>query len=529
MLLIACANVTNLLLVRAAGRQAEFGMRLALGAGRVRLIRQLLAESFLLALASGLAGVVLALWARMVLATHVVPAELNHLLDRGIDGRNVAVTVGVVLMAGLAFGLAPALRASRPDLMASLKAGGGSLGSEARRLSLGNGLVVAQIALSLPLLVSAVLIGQSLWNRVTVDLGVQTGELLLVEVDPGSGGYNDEQAEAIYDGLFQRVTAMPGVLSAAYTKVVPLGTMRMATDVVIPGRDPADGGSANVEVNVVSPGYAAATGIQLVRGRDFVSRDTSASEPVVLVNEAMADRTWPGADPVGKLVEVHWFGGPRTASVVGVLADHAYARVRGSELSVSGTRPRIYLPLKQEHQTSMTLLVRTGIDAETLTGPVIEAARTLAPASPDIEVVSFRAHVAGLFPQHRLVVALLAVSGAIGLVLAAVGVYAVTAYSASRRTREMGIRLALGARRGDVLRLVVGEGLLLALAGITIGAMISVASSRLLASMLYGVEGTEPTSYLAVATLLLVVALSAGYLPGRRAADSDPLAALRRP
>ena len=529
LLLIACANVANLLLVRATGRRAEFGVRLALGASRGRLVRQLLTESLLLAMASGGLGLLFAAWIRAGLSTAIVPANLSHLLEAGTDARTVGFTAIVALLTGTAFGLAPALRASNPDVMATLKGEGGSARAPGRRATLRNGLVVAQIALSLPLLVSAALIAQSLWNQVTVDLGVATDSLLLVSIDPGAGGYSKEEGERIYADLMVRVASMPGVTSASYARVVPLGVMRMATDVAVEGREPTDPDNAgNVEVNIVSPGYPATSGATLLRGRDFSKQDSASNAPNIIINEALAELYWPTEDPLGEIIEVSWFGGPMQARIIGVLADHDYGRVRGNQLQLGGDRPRAYMPLAHNYQTSMTLLVRTAIDAKTLANPVVEATRALAPAIPDVEVVSFREHVARLLPQQRLVASLLAIASLIGLVLAAVGIYAVMAYSVTQRTREMGIRRALGAQRGDVMRLVLGEGMKLTLVGVILGGLGALASARLLTSMLYGVGATDPTSYLAVAGVLIAVALLAGYVPGRVAANSDPLPALRR-
>jgi len=526
-LLIACANVGNLLLVRAAGRRREFGVRLALGASRGRLVRLLLTESVLLALVSGAAGLVLAAWARTALTRSVIPPGLAHLLAGGLAGGVVPLIASLALFAGLAFGLAPALHASNPDIVGAIKSGAGAAAIRRGKLSLGNGLVVAQVALSLPLLVSATLISRSLWNQMTVDLGVDTHDLLLLEIDLGSGGYGAAEGQAIYDELLQRATAMPGVVAAAYTRVAPLGTMRMASDVGVAGRDGEDA-RKNVEINFVSPGYPAASGATVVRGRDFSTADAPGN-PAVMVNTAMADLFWPGGDAVGQFIEMDWFSGPIRAPVVGVLADNRYARVRDGQVSVPGEAPRLYLPLAQEYQTAMTLLIRSTVDARTLAGPLLQITRTLAPAVPDVEVESFRQHVARLLPQQRLVAGLLIIAGIIGLVLAAVGVYAVMAYSVSRRLHEMGIRRTLGAQRSDVLRQILGEGLALCAAGIGLGLLGALAAARLLTSMLYGVESTDPASYLGVAATLLIVALLATWLPGRAAANSDPLAALRRP
>lgn len=529
LLLIACANVANLLLVRATGRRAEFGVRLALGASRGRLIRQLLTESLMLAAASGAVGILLAVWIRAGLATTIVPANLYHLLEAGIDARTVGFTATLALLTGTAFGLAPALRASNPDVMSTLKGGEGKQSGGSRKATLRNSLVVAQIGLSLPLLVGAALVGQSLWNQVNVDVGVATDNLLLVTVDPGSGGYNETEGMVIYDALLDRVASMPGVTAASYAKVVPLGRSRQATDVAIPGYEPPDPENRpNVELNFVSTGYPATAGVTMLRGRDFSAQDAAPGAPGVIVNEAMAETYWPGEDPLGKSVELSWFGGPISASVIGVLSDHDYGRIRDGDLQLRGELPRIYLSLSHVYQTSMTLLVRTDRNASALTAPVVEAMRALAPAMPDVEVISFRGHVARLLPQTRMVAVLLIVASFIGLLLAAVGIYAVMAYSVTQRTHEMGIRRALGAQRSDVLRLVLGEGLKLTFAGIVLGGLGALAATRLLTSMLYGIGSTDPASYLGVAAVLVGVALLAGYLPGRAAANSDPLPALRR-
>ena len=526
LLLIACANVANLMLSRASARSVELGVRRALGAGRSRLVRQLLTESAVLGLAGAAAGFLLAAWFRLAVILTIVPAPVAHLLGDGLDASSAAFALLVSIPTTTLFGLAPAWRATTPDLIAPLK---GSGSPRRRRASLGNALVVAQIALSIPLLVSAALVVQSLRNQLFVDLGVRTDNLLLATIDPGSGGYSQADGEALYRRVIERVEALPGVAAASYAKVMPLGATRMATDARPLGGESGDADeTVNVEVNVVGPGYAAAAGTVLLRGRDFAASDDAAGPPLVIVNEAMARRFWGSRDALGELIQMSWFDGPIEARVIGVLSDHGYGRIRDGRLQLQEMRPRVYMAMGQAYQPSMTLLVRASSDPTTASALIAAELRGLAGDLPAADVATFRQHVAGLLPEQRLASSLLAIASLIGLVVAAVGIYGVIAYSVARRRREMGIRRALGARSSDVLRLVIGEGLALAVFGAAAGLAAALAMTRLLSNLLYGIETTDPSSYAAVVAVVLAVAALAAWLPGRSAATSELLPALRR-
>ncbi len=521
-LLVACANVANLLLARAAGRRREIGIRLALGAGRWRLVRQLLVEGLLLALLGGGAAVLLTLWVSDLLLSFHPPIPYTLALDYTPDARVLIYTAVVSLLTAVLFGLAPALHASNPELVPLLK--GESGGAGAKRwwpapLSL---LVVGQVTLSLVVLVSAGLFLRSLQNAATIDPGFRTKDVLVASFDLGLLGYSEEKGLAFQRELAHRVKALPGVVSAALIDDLPLDYSWNTTGPILADGQPAPAEGQGVWglVGVVTPGLFDTFGIPLVRGRDFTERDDAHSTPVTILNETLASRLWPGGDPIGRLVRFGGLDAP-TREVIGIARNSRYKTLG------EGPQPYIYRPVAQVYQGNMTLLVRAQGDPALLSDAVRHVAAELDSRLPLYGPGTMDAHMGFALWWTRMGASLATVFGVLALVLAAVGLYGVMAYSVSQRTREIGIRMALGARPRDVLRLVVGGGLRLGLAGVAAGLLAGAILGRVMASLLYGVGPADPVTFVGLAVLLGATALLASYVPARRAARVDPMVALR--
>jgi putative ABC transport system permease protein len=514
-LLTACANIAGLLLARSSLRRREIGIRQALGASRARIIQQLLTESLLLSLLGALAGLLVAAWARDLLIS-LSGATPIAALDLSLDYRVLSFTFSASLLAGLTFGLAPALQASKPDLIPALK--NEAAGKGYRRSRLRNAFVVSQTALSVVLLIGSGLFIRSLQNAQTIDPGFKVEGALIATLDPGLLRYGEEQGQEFFRQAVERVEALPGVESASLMDFVPLGLRFAQHDVFVEGRN----GSRAVSTgfNTVGPRYFQTMGIPVRRGREFTTQDRTGALPVVMLNETLARRLWPGEDPIGKRLRL---GGPSDpeAEVIGVARDGKYATLG------ENARPYIYRPLLQSYASRMTLVVRTTGNPETLSAAVREQIHSLDPNLPVAQIKTLAELVEfALFPA-RLGAALLGAFGLLALGLAATGVYGVIAYSVSQRAQEFGIRMALGADGADVRRLVLREGLKVALIGVTVGLAISLAATRLTTGFLYGVGANDPLTFVGVALLLTAVALLACYLPARRATKVDPMVALR--
>jgi putative ABC transport system permease protein len=531
-LLIACANVANLLLARASARRREIAVRLAMGASRSRLIRQLLTESLLISLAGGIAGLLLAMWTIDVLKSATPPDGIfSFTLDYRLDGRVLAFTFALSLATGVLFGLAPALQASRPDLVPALKDEALAVAGSQRRFNLRNALVVAQVALSLVLLIGAGLFLRSLNNAQSIDPGFDADKILNAQLNINLLRYTKAQGQQFYTQVIERIEALPGVESASLSRVVPMSGGGRTSALLIKGQQPPDnvtgaGGaelSANantVNSNVVGSKYFSTMGIPVLQGRDFGAQDNETAPLTVIVNEAFARRYFAGEDALGRYVSFRSNNGP-WSEIIGVVRDSKYRTLGESP------RPSAYVPLAQNHETGMTLHVRTSGNPLGIAGAVRREVQALDPSLAITNLQSLSDVVAASLFAARMGAVLLGIFGGLALFLAAIGLYGVMSYAVSRRTREIGIRMALGAGTGNVMRLVLKEGLTLVSGGVGGGLIIAAAATRLLASFLYGVSPLDATTFVAIPLVLALVALLATYLPARRAAKVDPMVALR--
>ncbi|HVF89336.1 MAG TPA: ABC transporter permease [Blastocatellia bacterium] len=523
-LLIACANVANLLLSRAAARSREIAIRTALGAGRARIIRQLLTESLLLALIGGGVGLLIAYWGLDLLLA-ISPSDLPRLDQITIDRRVLGFTLGVSLLTGLIFGLVPALQASRPDLTESLKEGGrgSSGGIQGKRIR--SGLVVFEVATALVLLICAGLMIKSFMNLQEVRLGFNPDRLLTVRLQLSGTKYReDATATAFYQQLLERVGAMPGVESASAISTLFLSKTPNSTNFTIEGRAPfAPSEQVEVPVDIVTPGFFKAIGVPLVGGREFTPQDAAGTPDVVIINETMAKRFWQGEDPVGKrfMYGTPGNGDPQWMTIVGVVGD---VRRTGFDAEV---RPETFLPHGQAPARGMMLMVRSTSDPTNLTGAVREAVRSIDGDLPVFTVKPMDALLGDMMAQRRLNMLLFAILAGVALILSAVGIYGVIAYSVTQRTHEIGIRMALGAQRRDIVKMVVGQGMALAAGGVGMGILASVLLTRLMTALLYGVSATDLVTFVAISVLLTLVAVVASFIPARRATRVDPMIALR--
>jgi macrolide transport system ATP-binding/permease protein len=514
-LLICCANVANLLLARASGRRREIAIRLAMGAPRRRLVRQLLTESLLLATLGAGAGLLLATWTTGFLQAFQPPLPLPVALDFSLDGRVLGYTITIAMLAGVVFGLVPAMRATRPDLVRALKDETALTAHGRRRVTMRDALVITQVAVSMVLLVMAGLFLRSLGKAQAADPGFAADGLVLLTTEPSIQGYDSARTAVFYDQLESRVRALPGVTAATLAESVPLGLGMNRRGVQVDGYVPQSGEEMEFGDNTVSAGYFGAMGIPMLKGREFSPVDRPGASPVAIVNEAFARRFWPGQDPIGKRI-----GQPDAwREVVGVAKDGKYASL-GEE-----PKPYFYLPLAQSYSTDLTLHVRTGNPAA-LQGDLRVLVHALDSDLP-IRMVTMDEHLGLSVLPQRIGATLLGVFGALGLILASVGLYGVLAYSVALRRREIGVRIALGAAAADVRRLVVGQALRLVIAGVVAGLLVAFAAGRLASSFLFGVGAADPLTFAGVPLLLGAVAVLASGLPAHRAARIDPMDALR--
>src|SRR6266540_980622 len=524
-LLIACANLASLLLSRATTRRKEIAVRIALGAGRWRIVRQLLTESVLLASAGGLCGLLVAVWS-FALLRHLIPSGLAGSVALGLDGQALAFTLGLSLLTGVLFGLAPAWQATRMDVNEALKQSGARSGSVHNRLQ--NALVVVEVASALVLLIGAGLLIQTFYRLRQVDLGFRVENTLTLQTRLPRARYMDHAKRTVFfQQTLERVRALPGVVSAAYASRQPLTSLRGIYSLTIEGRSAQGGVAQEADHRQISPEYFATLGIPLRRGRVFDERDTLQTEPVAIINETMARRFWPDENPLGKRFAIDEDGKPAAhpLTVVGVVGD---VKHRGLENDVW---PEFYMPHAQVDYNAFSipsyLIVRTASDPLSLAAAVRQDIHSVDPSQPAAEVRTVESLLDEMVAQRRLRMTLLAAYAGLALLLAAVGIYGVLAYFVTRRTAEIGVRVALGAQAGDVLRFVLRRGMGLALIGVALGLIVSFAMMRLMKTLLFGISATDPLTFGAVALLLSLVALVACIVPARRATKVDPLAVLR--
>ena len=518
-LLIACANIASLLLARAAVRRRETAIRQALGATRPRLVRQWLTESILLGVAGGGLGLLLALWANQLLISYLQTTPLAS-LELGLDWRVLAFTLGVSVATGIVFGLAPALQASRLDIVMALKSEDAQRAGS-RRSRLRAVFVTAQVTLSVVLLVGAGLFIRSLQSANTIDPGFRVDHALTIPINLGLLRYKETEGENFYRNLLARVEAQPGVERASLVRFAQLGFSFAQFQVFAAGRasGKTDEG-ISTGFNVVGPNYFKTMETPLLRGRDFTEADRKGAPDVVVLNQTLAATLWPGEEALGKRVSISGPAGP-FLEVVGVARDGKYRSLG------EAPHPYIYQPLLQSYDPKMTLVVRTTGPPQSVATAMREQIRTLEANLPVADVKTLRDQLdLSLFPS-RVAAWTLGGFGVLALLLAAIGIYGVVSYSVAQRTREIGVRMAMGAREKDVLRLVLGEGLFVIAVGLALGLLLAAAATRVIAGLLYGVEATDPLTFAGVPLLLGFVALVASYIPARRATKVDPLVALR--
>ncbi|MEK6322862.1 MAG: ABC transporter permease [Acidobacteriota bacterium] len=536
-LLIACANVANLLMARAALRGPEISVRLAVGAGRWRLVRQLLTESVLLAALGGAVGMLFAFWGKSALLT--LTDKDTRFLPSGVDvnlnWRVLVFTLGVSLLTGVLFGLAPAWRATSLDLATALKQSRRTTGAVSR---LSKGLIVAQVALSLLLLVGAGLFIRTLSNLQRVNLGFNEENLLVFTLQPEQSGYKDERLMQFYQQLFARLDHLPGVHAATCGRIALIANDNWFNDILLPGESEKTAVEHITNRQMVRENYFATMEIPFLRGRGFIEQDDQRAPQVAIVSQTFERKFFPNEDVLGKRVTFPSGDHKSEVEIIGVVADTKY-RSQREEI-----KPLIYMPWQQEVAVigEMHFALRTAAEPTALAATVRQVVRELDSNLPVTEVSSQTTRSQATLGQERLYARLLSFFGGLALLLAAIGLSGVLAYSVAQRTHEIGIRMALGAQARDVLRLVVWQGMKLVLVGLTVGALTGYALKRLLASeyfgaeawqrqvadQLYGVRGTDPLTFAVIASLLTLVALVACWLPARKAAQVDPLEALRQ-
>jgi predicted permease len=522
-LLVACVNVANLLLARAAGRQREMAIRAALGAGRIRLIRQLLTESVMLAVAGGVAGGLLGNWACRALEGLRPLGDFPIRFGFTFDWRVFGYVAAASALSGIVAGLVPALRVSRADLNETLREGGRGLIGDGRRHSLRSALIVAQVAVSLIVLVAAGLFARSLGNALSVDLGFNPRNVLNIGLDPELQGYDQPRAEAFFRDLLRRAKATPGVESASLAYSVPMGYYNDGATIYAEGQ-PVESGNRvpGAGYNCITPDYFTVLGIPLEEGRPFNEADTGSSPAVAIVNQTMARRLWPGQEPIGRRFSYKSQSGP-WVTVAGVARDARYSSL------LDDIDMYFYVPQAQEYKPTHVLQVRTAAAPESFVNVLEAQVHEMDPNLPVFDVMTMRQSLNGGngFFLPKVGAAFAAILGGLSLLLAVVGVYGVVSYNASQRRHEIGIRMALGAQRLGIFGLVLRQAGILVGCGAGLGLLAALGVTRLLGSLLVGVTSYDPVTYAGAGALLVIVALAASYVPAWRAARVDPSTALR--
>jgi macrolide transport system ATP-binding/permease protein len=517
-LLIACANVANLLLARAATRQRETAVRLTLGASRGRLVQQMLTESTLLALAGGIVGTLFAYWTKDLARLFVPPAPLPIDINVTLNPQVFAFAGAVTIVTALLFGLVPAVQGAASSVMSALKESALAVTASPRRARARQTLVVAQVALSLMLLVSAGLFLRTLVNAQSVDPGFSTRRGLFAAIDLQPAGYDPARGSAFYAEMLNRVRGMPGVDAASVATRVPLGFGSFSSlSATIDEYTPARNEEILVSFNRIGPDYLKTMGIPLVEGREFTDLDTSDRGDVAIVNETLARRYFAGRSPIGGHIRL----GPRRLEIVGVARDGKYGSITETP------RPFLYVALQQMYRADAVLHVKTAGDPLAMAPPLQEAFRSLDPNVPLFDLRTVAEHLEVAVFVQRMVASLLTAFGALALLLATVGLYGVIATLSAQRTPEIGMRMALGATRADIVVLILKQGLGLTLVGVVVGLAGAIGTTRLFETLLVGVSATDVASFAGTTALLVLVALAATYVPARRASRIDPLQALK--
>ena len=518
-LLIACVNLANLLLAQAAKREKELSIRAAMGAGRARLVRQLLTESTVLSLLGGLAGLLVAYWGRNLLWSFRPPFLLDGSIDLSFDARVIGFTLVISVLTGLVFGIIPAIKASGTDINEILKTGGrgGTLGWTHNRLR--GLLVISEIALALVALVGSGLFVRSMQKAQQFNPGFESQNLFQLLFDLGALRYDADHGQQFFRDVIERAKSVPGVVSASVSSNGVFGG-GFAGTIFREGEqtDPNNRGTL-VNFDDVTPGHFETMRIRLLSGRDFTDYDRENTTPVVIINEAMARMVWPGQEPVGKRFSI--VTEPKLLQVVGVVGTTVIGQI-GED-----PQPIAYLPMRQQYSPFAALVVRTNGNPEPLLGAVRKQAEQIDKNLAFTNGQTVQQILGQGLWAARMGAALLGLFGALALTLASIGIYGVLAYSVTQRTSEIGLRMALGAQPRQVLRLVLQQGMLLALIGVTVGILVALPVARMTAGLLYGVSATDPLTYAAITLLLMGVALVACYLPARRATRVDPIIALR--
>jgi predicted permease len=520
-LLVACANVGSLLLARATARRAEISLRMALGASRWRIVRQLLTESMLLAAIGGVCGVLLAQWGVTILVNLVAKESP---LNTTPDATVLAFTIGVSIVAGLLFGIIPALRATNTDLATAMKEKART-GSRFWRFNLSSAMVVLQVGLSMVLLTGAGLFARSLLNLQRENVGFDQSNMLLAGIDARLAGYKPAELSALYQQVLERVGSLPNVRSVSMATYSPMSGSQRSSSIVVPGYTPQQGEDTVVEDVLTGPKYASTLGIPLLRGREIEIRDTPAAPRVAVVNETFANKFFKDQNPVGRTFtfdDETDAGAP--LEIIGVIADIK------SEDAREKPNPAVYRPILQIQDQAAFMVnvqVRTNNDAGSFAGPFRQAINGIDDKIPIYDVTTLAEQVQENLKQDRLIAQLVSFFGALALVLASIGLYGVMAHGVARRTNEIGIRMALGARGGNIAWMILRETLMLVLVGLVIGVPTALFAARFVSSQLFGLQAADPAALISAAVVLTLVALLAGYFPARRASRVNPLTALR--
>ena len=516
-LLIACVNVANLLLARANGRQKEIAVRIALGAGRLRLMRQLLTESLMLAGLGGAAALLLAMWGVDVLSS-LMPDNISQAKSVFIDSRVFAFTLGVSLVTGIVFGIIPALQATKPNMNEALKEGGRDSSAGSRRW-VRNLLVVAEVSLALVLLIGAGLMMKSFQRLNNVDMGFQPENLLAMQVQLSSSKYIDQSKRtAFFDQLLQQVESLPGVESASIINGLPVSFQGGGSTFTIEGRPEAAATTPMCTYRIIGPDYFRTMHIPLSSGRDFSRHDSQQAEHVAIISESLARQVWPDGNALGH--RITWGGDDAPMSIIGIVKD--------VKLSLTAeVKPHVYIPYSQIHIAPYEMVIRTKTDAPALAAAVRSEVWAIDKDLPVSNIRTMEQILSGSIARPRFNLLLLGIFAALAMVLAAVGIYGVMSYTVTQNTREIGIRMALGARPGDVLKFVVGQGLALTFIGVGIGIAAAFALTRLMENLLFEVTATDPATFVLYSAILTGVALVACFVPARRATKVDPMVALR--